>query len=149
MTKITPKQQVLLDDLQKLGKASVVTLSRSTNTDLKATFAHLRRLHKLGMIHIAEWSKSSSGHPLKVFKYGNGVDAVVNRKDHYDKVKQENAAKKFTKRNAYDPDAPLVTNNGWVSTIHTWDRAVSQLEHVEFMARFQPHPDVASAWLSK
>jgi hypothetical protein len=147
MIKITPKQQVLLDDLQRLGKASVITLSKSTNTELKATFAHLRRLHNLKLIHICEWSKGSSGHPLKVFKYGAGEDAQVDRKDHYDKVKQDNAAKRFTKRNTYDPDAPLVPNNGWVSTIHSWDRTVSQSEHIEFMKRFQPHPDRASAWL--
>jgi hypothetical protein len=145
--KITPKQQVLLDDLLKLGKGSVITLSKSTNTELKATFAHLRRLHNIGMIHICEWGKSSSGHPLKIFKYGHGIDAVVDKKGHYDKVKQENAKNKFTKRNTYDPDAPLAPNNGWVSTIHSWDRTVSQLEHIEFMKRFQPHPDPASEWL--
>jgi hypothetical protein len=149
MIKITPKQQVLLDDLLKLGKGSVVTLSRSTNTELKATFAHLRRLHNIGLIHICEWSKGSSGHPLKVFKYGHGIDAVLDKKKHYDKVKQENAANNFVKRNTFDPDAPLVPNTGWTSTIHTWDRSVSHVEHIEFMARFKPRPDVAAGWLLK
>jgi hypothetical protein len=147
MIKITDKQQLVLNALQNLGKGSVVGISKFMNSEIKSTYAHLRRLHKLGMIHIAEWGKSNSGHPLKVFKYGAGKDAVIDKKKHYDKVKQDNAKEKTVKRRPYDPYAPLAPNNGWISTIHSWDRSVSQHDHIEFMARFHPHPDPAAAWL--
>jgi len=147
MIKITDKQQLVLSALQSLGKGSVVSVSKFMNSEIKSTYAHLLRLHKIELIHIAEWGKSKSGQPLKIYALGKGIDAVVDRKKHYDKIKQDNAKKKFTKRNSYDPDAPLAPNNGWVSQIYTWDRAVSQLDHIEFMARFQPHPDRAAVWL--
>ena len=147
MASITFKQQSILDAIQKLGKGSVVDVSKAMNTDIKSTYAHLRRLHKLELIYIKEWGRGQYNHPLKIYAMGKGEDAPIDKKEHFDKVKQDNANKKFTKRNMYDPDAPLAPNNGWVSQIHSWDRTVSQLEHVEFMARFQPHPDVASAWL--
>jgi len=147
MTSITFKQQFILDAIQRLGKGSVVDVSKAINSDVQSTYAHLKRLHKLELIHIKEWGRGQYNHPLKIYVIGNGEDAPINKKEHFDKVKQDNAKKKFTKRNTYDPDAPLAVNNGWVSTIHTWDRAVSQLEHIEFMARFQPHPDHASTWL--
>jgi hypothetical protein len=147
MPNLTPKQQIVMCALEQLGKASVAQVSKVINTDHKATFAHLKRLHKLKLIHVCEWGKSSSGHPYKVFKYGAGVDAALDRQAHYDLIRQASAEKKFIKRNTYNPEAPIVPNTGWVSTIHSWDRTVSQLEHVEFMKRFQPHPDHASTWL--
>jgi chromosome condensin MukBEF MukE localization factor len=119
MIKITDKQQLVLNALQNLGKGSVVGISKFMNSEIKSTYAHLRRLHKLGMIHIAEWGKSNSGHPLKVFKYGAGEDAVIDKKKHYDKVKQDNAKKRLIQTNTYDPFADI----------------------------FKPRPDYAAAWL--
>ena len=147
MANLTPKQQLVVNALQQLGKGSVVEVAKAISMDQKAVFAHLRRLHNLKLIHVCEWGKSSAGHPFKIFKYGKSADAPLDRKAHYDKVRQESAAKKFIKRNTYDPDAPLTPNNGWTSEIYTWDRTVSQLDHIEYMKRFQPHPDPASAWL--
>jgi hypothetical protein len=147
MTKITPKQQAVLNAIKQLGKGSVVEVSKVMNTDIKSTYAHLLRLHKIELIHIAEWGKSKSGQPLKIYALGKGVDAVVDKKKHYANVKQDAERKALTKRKAYDPNAPLAPNNGWLSTIYSWDRAVSQHDHIEFMARFHPHPDYAAAWL--
>lgn len=147
MKQITDKQQAVLDAVKNLGKGSVVDVSKVLNAEIKSTYAHLRRLHILKLIHICEWGKGSSGHPLKLYAHGAGEDAVLDKKKHYEKFRQESAKNKFIKRNTYDPAAPLAPNNGWVSTIHSWDRAVSQHDHIEFMKRFQPQPDYASAWL--
>jgi hypothetical protein len=147
MKALTPKQQLVMYALEQLGRGSVVQVAKATNMEQKAVFSHLKRLQKMKLIHLCEWSKSSSGHPLKIFQYGAGEDAVLDKKAHYDKARQASAAKRFIKRNTFDPEAPLAPNNGWVSTIHSWDRTVSQLDHIEYMKRFQPHPDHASVWL--
>ena len=147
MKALTPKQQLVMHALEQLGKGSVVQVAKAINMEQKAVFAHLKRLQKMKLIHLCEWGKSGSGHPLKIFQYGEGVDAVLDRKAYFDKARQESAAKKFIQRNTYNPDAPLAPNNGWTSQIHSWDRTVSQLEHIEYMKRFQPHPDHASVWL--
>jgi hypothetical protein len=147
MTKITLKQQTILNAIEKLGKGSVVDVSKIINEEIRPTFAHLRRLHKLELIHIKEWGSGQYNHPLKIYALGKGVDAVINKKEYFDKVKQDAKRKLLTKSKFYDPNAPLAPNNGWRSTIHSWDRTVSQHDHIEFMARFHPHPDPASAWL--
>ena len=118
--KITPKQHVLIAALQQLGKATVVTLSKATNTELKATFAHLRRLHNIGVIHICEWEKGRTGHPIKVYKSGMGVDAHIDRDKHYEEVKKERVKKRMIQSNTYDPSSDI----------------------------FHPRPDIAAAWLN-
>ena len=50
-------------------------------------------------------------------------------------------------RKSFNIDAPLATNNGWVSTIHTLDESMKHNDHYRFMRRFQPRLDVAAAWM--
>jgi len=79
----------------------------------------------------------------QAYKAGSEESVVLVSK----KKSQNERRKELSKRNTYDPYAPIAANNGWRSTIHSWDRSVSQHDHLEFMKRFQPHPDYAAAWL--
>lgn len=64
-----------------------------------------------------------------------------------DDMKQDKERKARTLRNTYDPYAPVVKNSGWVSTIHSLDYSIQHGDHIKFMARFQPRPDEAAAWM--
>ena len=139
---ITPKQEQVLDILatKDMTAAEIATELRS---ETKATSKHLRLLEAMGEIHVCEWRKGKHGVCTKAYKLGEGESVELVSK----KRPQNERRKELSKRNAYDPYAPIVANNGWRSTIHSWDRSVSQHDHLEFMKRFQPHPDVAAAWL--
>jgi hypothetical protein len=62
-------------------------------------------------------------------------------------MKQDKERKARTLRNTFDPCAPVVQNSGWVSTIHSLDYSIQHGDHIKFMARFQPRPDEAAAWM--
>ena len=139
---ITPKQEQVLDILA-IKDLTAAEIAAELKSETKATSKHLRHLEEIGEIYVCEWRKGKHGVMTKVYKLGEGESVTLIIK----KRPQNERRKELSKRNAYDPYAPLVANNGWHSTIHSWDRSVSQHDHLEFMKRFQPHPDVASAWL--
>ena len=147
MTALTAKQQVVLDTIQQLGKATAIDVAKAIGADPEATTARIRRLHNLKLVYVCDWGTGAYNHPIKIFAFGEGVDATVDKVAHFAKIRQARAKSKFIKRNTYDVDAPIVPNTGWVSTIHTWDNSISQTEHIEFMKRFKPHPDRSSEWL--
>ena len=149
MTALTAKQQVTLDTIQKLGKATAIEVAKAIGADHDSTDARIRRLHNLKLVYVCEWGAGAYNHPTKIFAYGEGVDAVIDKKAHFAKIRKARDALKAKpiKRYVYDKKAPIFPNTGWVSTIHTWDRSISNHDHVEYMARFQPRPDVASVWL--
>ena len=147
MTQLTAKQQVVLDTIQTLGQATAIDVAKAIGADPEATIARIRRLHNLKLIHVCDWGTGAYNHPIKMFAFGEGVDATVDKVAHFSKIRQAKAKSKFIKRNTYDVDAPIMPNTGWVSTIHTWDRSVSHLDHIEFMVRFQPRADHAAIWL--
>lgn len=140
---ITPTQQRVLDAVHKHDKLSCTELAPILKMTPDNAGRHLRYLAQMGYIYVAEQDANKHRKPINLYSCGSGYDAQKKAAQ----LKQNAARKSFTKRNTYDPDAPLAPNNGWVSQIYSWDRTVSQLEHVEFMKRFQPHPDRASEWL--
>jgi DNA-binding transcriptional ArsR family regulator len=137
----SPKQQEILDLLADQDNMTAAEIAADVGSEVKATSKHLRLLEDMGKIYVCEWRKGKHGVMTKVYKAGCEESVVLVNK------RQDAARKALTKRKEYDPYAPIVANNGWRSTIHSWDRSVSQHDHLEFMKRFQPHPDVAAAWL--
>ena len=140
---LTPTQQKVLDEVQAQGKATIASIATALGMTVGNSQRNLRFLKEAGYIHIVEQDKAKKLKPIIIYAYGYGED--VSRKEW--QLKQDAARKAFTKRNTYDPAAPIMPNNGWVSTIHSMDHSMSQLEHIKFMERFKPHPDVAAKWL--
>jgi len=138
---LTPTQQKVLDEVQAQGKATIATVATALGLTVGNAQRNLRFLKEAGHIHIVEQDKSKKLKPILIYAYGYGED--VGRKEW--QLKQD-AARKI-KRNTYDPDAPVMPNTGWVSTIHSKDYAMNHGEHIKFMERFKPHPDHASVWL--
>jgi hypothetical protein len=149
MTALTAKQKVVIEAIQQLGKATAIDIAKVISGGQESADAHLRRLHNLKIIYVCEWGTGAYNHPIKVFAFGEGVDATVDKVAHFAKIRQARDALKSKpiKRYVYDKKAPIVPNTGWVSTIHTWDRSINNHDHVEYMARFQPRPDMAAEWL--
>ena len=139
---ISPKQEQVLDILA-IKDMTAAEIAQEVGSETKAVSKHLRLLEAMGEIHVCEWRKGKHGVRTKAYKLGEGESVELVSK----KKSQNERRKELSKRNTYDPYAPIVANNGWRSTIHSWDRSVSQHDHLEFMKRFQPHPDVAAAWL--
>jgi DNA-binding transcriptional ArsR family regulator len=139
---ISPKQEQVLEIL-KAKDMTAAEIAAELGSETKATSKHLRLLEEMGKIYVCEWRNGKYGALTKVYKLGKGDSVVLINK----KKSQNERRKEMSKRNTYDPYAPIAANNGWRSTIHSWDRSVSQHEHLEFMKRFQPHPDYAAAWL--
>ena len=140
---LTPTQQKVLDEVEKQGKATIASVATSLGITVGNAQRNLRFLKEAGYIHIIEQDKSQKIKPIIIYAYGYGED--VGRKEW--QLKQDAARKAFTKRNTYDPAAPVVPNTGWVSTIHSKDYSMNHNEHIKFMERFQPQPDPASAWM--
>lgn len=141
----SPKQQAIIDLLQTRVSMTAAEIAAAVKSEVKATSKHLRLLEDMGKIYVCEWRKGKHGVPTKAYTLGEGESVVLVRKKK--KSTQDETRKSFNRRNLYDPASPVVANTGWVSTIHSWDRSVSQHDHLEFIKRFQPHPDYASAWL--
>jgi DNA-binding transcriptional ArsR family regulator len=139
----SPKQQAIIDLLQTRVSMTAAEIAAAVKSEVKATSKHLRLLEDMGKIYVCEWRKGKHGVPTKAYTLGEGESVVLVNK----RKSQNERRKEANKRNTYDPYAPILANNGWVSTIHSWDRSVSQHDHLEFIKRFQPHPDYASAWL--
>lgn len=148
---ISPKQEQVLDILKNKDSMTAAEIAREMNAETKATGAHLRRLEEAGQIYVCEWKTGKYGVPTKAYKLGEGESVVLvskRKKSQQDIAAIQNAARKsFNKRNLYDINAPIMPNNGWVSMIHSKDYVMQHGDHIKFMERFQPHPDVASAWL--
>lgn len=140
---ISPKQQQVLAILktQKCMTASDIALAMQAET--KAVGAHLRRLAQSGFVHVSGWRQGKNQNQMKLYACGAGEFVPMVKKA----MSQDDARKAFTKRNTYDPAAPIVQNTGWVSTIHSKDYSMNHGEHIKFMERFQPQPDPASAWM--
>jgi len=140
---ISPKQQEVIDILKTQDSMTASEIAYELGAEIKATGAHLRRLEDAGHIYVCEWKKGKYGVPTKAYRFGRGESVVFVAK----KKSQDAKRKAFTKRKEYDPYAPIMPNNGWVSTIHSKDYSFQHGDHIRFMERFQPHPDPASAWL--
>jgi predicted ArsR family transcriptional regulator len=145
----SPKQQEIINLLQTRLNMTAAEIAFEVGSETKATSKHLRLLEDMGQIYVSEWRKGKYGVPTKAYKLGDGesVELVSKRKKKDSNAIQNAARKAFNKRNLYDLAAPLATNNGWRSTIHSKDYAMQHGDHIKFMERFQPHPDHASAWL--
>lgn len=140
---LTPTQQKVLDEVEEQGKATIASIATALDMTVGNAQRNLRFLKEAGHIHIVEQDASKKIKPILVYAYGYGEE--VGKKPW--QLKQEAARKAFGKRNTYDPAAPIMPNNGWVSTIYAMDHSMSQLEHIKFMERFKPHPDHAAKWL--
>jgi len=143
---MTNRQEQILEVLKKRDCMTAAEVAREMNVETKTTAAHLRKLEDIGQIYVSEWKKGKQGVPTKAYKIGSG-DSVAWVRIKKQKKKPEASPNVFKKRNNFDPNAPLVPNTGWVSEIHSWDKSINRHEHIEFMARFQPRPDPAAAWL--
>jgi hypothetical protein len=142
---ISPKQEQVLDILATRDNMTAAEIAFGLGSDTKATSKHLRLLEEMGKIYVCEWRKGKYGALTKVYKLGKGESVVLVSKR---KASAQDAARKAAnKRNIYDPNAPIMPNNGWRATIHSKDYAMQHGEHIKFMERFQPHADHASAWL--
>jgi DNA-binding MarR family transcriptional regulator len=137
-------QQKIISIVKAKGRVT----SSEISTDLRLTHdtagRNLRLLVDMGYIHVAAQDDSKSRMPANIYSIGFKEEEKTTQNRHQ---KQNAARKAFTKRNTYDPAAPIVPNNGWRSTIHSKDYAMQNGEHIKFMARFQPRPDYAAAWL--
>jgi hypothetical protein len=145
---ISRKQQQVLDILATRDMTAS-EIAAEAGSETKATSKHLRLLEEMGKIFVCEWRKGKYGVLTKVYKLGQGDSVMlVNKRKRQDPNAAQNEARKaFSKRNIYDPYAPIMPNNGWRSTIHSKDYSMQHGEHIKFMERFQPHADHASAWL--
>jgi hypothetical protein len=143
---MTNRQEQILEILKKRDCMTAAEVAREMNVETKTTAAHLRKLEDIGQIYVSEWKKGRQGVPTKAYKLGSG-DSVAWVRIKKQKKKSAASPNVFKKRNNFDPNAPLVLNTGWVSEIHSWDKSINRHEHIEFMARFQPRPDPAAAWL--
>jgi predicted transcriptional regulator len=141
---ISQRQEQVLDILATRDNMTAAEIAFGLGSEVKATSKHLRLLEEMGEIYVCAWRKSKLGALTKVYKLGEGDSVVLVSKR---KKSQNERRKELSKRNTYDPYAPIATNNGWVSTIHSKDYSMQHGEHIKFMERFQPHPDPASAWL--
>jgi hypothetical protein len=141
---ISPKQQTIIDLLKTRTSMTAAEIALEVGSETKATSKHLRLLEDMGHIYVCEWRKGKHGVMTKAYKLGEGESVVLVAKR---KSKQDAARRALTKRNIYDPYAPIMPNNGWRSTIHSKDYSFQHGEHIKFMERFKPHPDLASAWL--
>jgi len=140
-------QQKILSIVKAKGKVT----SSEISTDLRLTHdtagRNLRLLVDMGYIHVAAQDDSKSRMPANIYSIGFKEEEKTSNATKLRQQKQNAARKASTKRNTYDPAAPIVPNNGWVSTIHSKDYSIQNGEHIKFMQRFQPHPDYAAAWL--
>ena len=143
---MSPKQQEIIDLLQTRINMTAAEIALEVRSETKATSKHLRLLEDMGHIYVCEWRKGKHGVMTKAYKLGDGESVVLVAKR---KSKQDAARRALTKRKDYDPYAPIAPNNGWVSTIHSKDYSFQHNDHIRFMQRFQPRPDMASAWLFK
>jgi hypothetical protein len=143
---ISPKQEQVLDILAARDNMTAAEIAAELGSETKATSKHLRLLEEMGKIFVCEWRKGKHGVLTKVYKLGKG-DSVVLVSKKKSNAKQNEARKAANRRNVYDPYAPIMPNNGWLSMIHSKDYSMQHGEHIKFMERFQPHPDYASAWL--
>ncbi len=137
----SPKQQEIINLLQTRVNMTAAEIAFGIGSETKATSKHLRLLEEMGKIFVCEWRKGKHGVMTKVYKAGCGESVVLVNK------RQDAARRALTKRKEYDPAAPIMPNNGWRSTIHSKDYSFQHGDHVKFMERFKPQPDVASAWL--
>jgi DNA-binding transcriptional ArsR family regulator len=144
--RINLTQQKVLSVVQAKGKATCAEISTALRLTHDTAGRNLRLLVEMGYIHIAEHDDKKSRMPSNVYALGFG-DEETSTATKLRQQRQNAARKAFTKRNTYDPAAPIMPNNGWVSTIHSKDYAMQNGEHIKFMQRFQPHPDQAAAWL--
>lgn len=140
---ISPKQQTIIDLLKTQPSMTAAEIALEVGSETKATSKHLRILEAMGCIYVCKWRKGKYGVQTKVYALGDKESVVLVNKR---KAKQDEKRKALTQRKAYDPNAPIVPNTGWVSTLYA-DFRTSNAEHIEFMARFKPHPDPAAAWL--
>jgi len=153
MRPITRKQQIVIDAIQQEGIAGTLTLIKIIDMSEKAIKAHVVRLEKDGHIRIVNWEIGKNGVAMKIYAVGAGENVKLDKAALRQKIKlaeqrKQNAERKAkTLRNTFDPYAKIANNNGWVSTIHSLDHAIQHGDHIKFMARFQPRPDVAAAWM--
>jgi len=138
----SPKQQAVIGILKTQDSMTAAEIAFGLGSVVKATSKHLRLLEDMGQLYVCEWRKGKHGVMTKVYKYGDGESVVLVSKKKSN-AKQNAARKAANKRNIYDPYAPVMPNNGWVSKIHSKDYTMQHGEHLKFMERFQPHPDPA------
>jgi predicted ArsR family transcriptional regulator len=149
MKPLTQKQQMVINAIQREGIASVPVIMKTLDLSLKAVKAHVQRLEQDNYIRVIDWVRGANGGAIKVYAVGAGENKPLDRAAFKAKIKQEKARKARTLRNnSYDPFAPVIQNSGWVSKIHSLDYSIHHADHIKFMERFQPRPDVAAAWLA-
>ncbi len=141
---INPTQQKILRIMQAKGKVTSVDISAILNFTVNTAGRNLRLMAEMGYIHVAAQEHSNFRMPINIYALGFGDKEKTIQNRHQ---KQNAARKSLTKRNTYDPAAPVMPNTGWVSTIHSKDYSIQNGEHIKFMARFQPRPDYAAACL--
>ncbi len=140
---ISPKQQQVLDILKTQESMTASDIAFEMQAETKAVGAHLRRLAQSGFAHVSGWRQGKNQNQMKLYACGAGDFVPMVKKA----MSQDEVRKASTKRNTYDPDAPIVQNTGWVSTIHSKDYSMNHSDHVRFMERFQPHADDAAIWM--
>lgn len=143
---MNPTQQKILRILQAKGRVTSTDISAVLRVTVNTAGRNLRSMAEMGYIHVVAQDNSTSKMPLNIYALGFG-DEETRTATQLRQQRQNEARKSFTKRNTYDPAAPIMPNTGWVSTIHSKDYVMQHGEHIKFMARFQPHADVASEWL--
>ena len=153
MRQPTQKQQIVINAIQREGIAGALTLIKIVDMSEKAVKSHIIRLERGGHIHVVDWAIGKNGVAMKIYAAGAGENVKLDKPALRHKIKLEEQRKRDaerkakTLRNTFDPYAKVATNNGWVSTIHSLDYAIQHGDHIKYMARFQPRPDVAAAWM--
>ena len=66
--------KLIIEALQKLGKATSNALTKVTGKPKGTVVSALTALHVAGMIHIGAWELNSTGHMTRVYYWGDGKD---------------------------------------------------------------------------
>lgn len=143
---MNPTQQKIFRILQAKGRVTSTDISAVLRVTVNTAGRNLRSMAEMGYIHVAAQDNSNSRLSSNIYAIGF-KDEETRTATQLRQQRQNEARKAFTKRNTYDPDAPIMPNTGWVSTIHSKDYVMQHGEHIKFMERFQPHADHAAAWL--
>lgn len=63
------------EGLKELGEALAVDLADHVNLPVATVTAVLSELYRRHMVHISGWARNKQGTPIKVYGWGEGVDA--------------------------------------------------------------------------
>ena len=68
-------RQRVLDYLAEHSEGSSIGVAEALGGNRSTVLTHLRRLNKLGLIHVARWERTGQRPSFMIYKHGPGEDA--------------------------------------------------------------------------